>query len=288
MTTVMTRDIADCENSENCFHKYKKIIVTGHIIELYEMEKTPYQVFKKASQDKDQHEWIQDYLAEVKDRDLLDNITQASERGADGKELQRIIDVHWGRADRNITRTRNMVRRLALANFDSGSKFITFTFAENISEVSAANVKWRAFMQRMRRKYGTFKYMAVIEFQKRGAVHYHCIWDLPYIKKSDLAEIWDNGFIKINRIEHVDNVGAYIVKYMTKDLMDSRFVAQKSYQCSKGLQRPLELRGEEAETIIALYELGQKKAVFESSYTSEYLGLISYQEYNLKRIESQS
>jgi len=288
MSIVMARDTATYENNKNYFHKYKKLIITGHIIELYEMEKTPYQLLGKAVvNDEDKKEWIQDYIAEVRDRDLLDTLQIASERGADGREMQRILDVHYGRADRNITRTRNMVRRLALANFDSGSKFITFTFAENIKEVAEANLYWRRFMQRMRRKYGAFKYMSVIEFQQRGAVHYHCIWNLPYIKKSELAGIWGNGFIKINRIEHVDNVGAYIVKYMTKDLMDSRFVSQKAYQCSKGLERPLELRGEEAERVIAMYELGQKKAVFESSYTSEYLGLISYHEYNLKRNESQ-
>jgi len=288
MGTVTARHTADYENAENCFHNYKKVIITGHIIELYEMEKTPYQLIKKNLQDKHEQDWIQDYIAEVRDRDLLDNLKIANDRGADLKEISRIVATHFGRADRNITRTRNMVRRLALANFDSGSKFVTFTFAENIKDLASANVYWSRFMQKMRRKYGLFKYMAVIEFQQRGAVHYHCIWSLPYIKKSELADIWGNGFVKINRIDHVDNVGAYIVKYMTKDLMDSRFVAQKAYQCSKGLERPLELRGEEAERIIAMYELGQKKAVFESSYTSEYLGLINYQEYNLKRNQAQS
>ncbi|MGM9458151.1 rolling circle replication-associated protein, partial [Lacticaseibacillus rhamnosus] len=76
-----------------------------------------------------------------------------------------------------------MVRRLVLANFDAGSKFVTFTFAENVKDIDQANREWKKFVQRLRRRYGDFKYLSVIEFQKRGAVHYHMISDLPYVKK---------------------------------------------------------------------------------------------------------
>lgn len=283
MNAVWTRHRADYENAENHFQKYRKLIVTGHVVELYEMDRRPYQVEKKEREEHELLTWVEDYIAEVRDRDLLEAIEVANARGAGLAEISRIISTHHGREARNITRTRNMVRRLALANFDNGSKFVTFTFAENITNVGEANAFWWQFMKKMRRKHGRFKYMAVIEFQKRGAVHYHVIWSLPYIPIRELQPIWGNGIIRINRIEHVDNVGAYIVKYMTKDLMDERFVSQKAYQCSKGLERPVELRGEEAERIMAFYELETRKAVFESHYTSEHLGNIRYQEYNLKR-----
>jgi len=286
LNSVGTRDRPTFENEKNHFQKYRKIIVTGHIIEVYEMEKTPYQLL--AGRKKSELDWINDYVAEVQDMDLLDKLAAANERGASAREINDLVWKHNGRISHNITRTRNNLRRLAIANFDAtDSRFATFTFRENITDVKTANKYWWLFMKKMRRKFGSFKYIAVIEFQKRGAVHYHCIWDLPFIKAGELEQLWGNGFIKINRIEHVDNVGAYMVKYMTKELFDDRFMAIKAYQCSQGLERPLELRGEQAESIMSIYGLGQKKCVFESCYTSEYTGLIEYREYNLKRAESQ-
>ena len=57
------------------------------------------------------------------------------------------------------------------------------------------------------------KYLAVIEFQERGAVHYHVLSDIPYIPQKELQDIWGHGFVYINAVKHVDNIGAYIVKY---------------------------------------------------------------------------
>ncbi|MNN54793.1 hypothetical protein D3C81_1696300 [compost metagenome] len=108
--------------------------------------------------------------------------------------------------------------------------------------------------------------------------------DIPFVKASEMERIWGNGFIKINKITHVDNVGAYVIKYMTKDLTDIRLFANKAYNCSMGLERPVVLRGELAEEIIRMYDLETKKIVFANSYISEHLGQIRYSEYNLKRL----
>ena len=61
---------------------------------------------------------------------------------------------------------------------------------------------------------------------------------MPYIAAEQLAEIWGNGFIKIERIDEIDNVGAYITKYMTKDNIDERLKGKKCYTMSKGLNTP--------------------------------------------------
>ena len=279
---VVSTDTGDLKPDMTFQKRYRKMIVTGPVIEIYEMDEKPYQLARKYENTKSNLDWLEAWEAEIQSRSLEERIS-----GCDSMlDAMRLIKDHNGRIAANISRTRNTVRRLALANFDSDSKFVTFTFAENITDVSEANVYWKKFIRKMRQKYGEFKYMAVLEFQKRGAVHYHCIWNLPYIKKPELQEVWGNGFIKVNRIDHVDNVGAYIVKYMTKDLMDERFVKTKSYQCSKGLERPVTYRDEEFEMIWNLYDLEHKKKVFTSSYTSEHHGTITYAEYNLKRLYS--
>lgn len=199
------------------------------------------------------------------------------------KEGRRSAEECLERSVCSIYRTRQMVRRLILANFDNDSKFVTLTFKENLIDLDEANKRFKRFIQRLRYKYQTFKYLAVIEFQERGAVHYHMISDLPYIRNKELAEIWKEGFVKINNITHVDNVGAYMIKYMVKDLADKRLSGRKSYLCSKGLDKPFEARGEEAERIIQAYELEKRKPVFSSSYEGEYTGKVEYMEYNLRR-----
>jgi len=108
--------------------------------------------------------------------------------------------------------------------------------------------------------------------------------DLPYIENKKLNELWGNGFVKINKIDHVDNVGAYMIKYMTKDNDDLRLRGLKSYQTSKNLIRPIEFVGTEVNDILRFYDLDNKKTVFSSCYETEHLGLATYKEYNLKRL----
>ena len=45
----------------------------------------------------------------------------------------------------------------------------------------------------------------------------------------------------INAIEHVDNIGAYILKYITKDNNDKRLMGQKAYLTSRNLTKPSEI-----------------------------------------------
>jgi len=228
-----------------------KAICTNHIIEIWEYERPPKLTgstgAKKTLSD---HEWINDKSGNV---------------GQNQRKKR------W-----NLIRLLNM-------NFDQNSKFITLTFAENIKDLDAAHPEFDKFIKRMRRRYGKFKYAAVVEFQERGAVHYHMVSDLPYIPKKELAEIWRQGFVRINKIDHVDNIGAYISKYMTKDTKDIRLRGRKAYFTSQNVERPLTLVGDPVDSLIDSYGLQKRKTVSESWYDSEHLGKITYRQYNLKR-----
>lgn len=181
-----------------------------------------------------------------------------------------------------LGRMRAQIRRLALANFDNRSRFVTLTFARNVTDLDEANGEFKRFIQRMRYRFGEFRYMAVIEFQKRGAVHYHVMTDWPFVRQSELGQIWGQGYVKVNRIDRVDNVGAYMVKYMTKDLSDDRLKGRKAYLLSKGLNHPRLYRGVEARAVLKALE--GKEVVFSRRYTTEYQGNTVYEEYNLRRV----
>jgi hypothetical protein len=153
-----------------------------------------------------------------------------------------------------VVKARRKLMMLIQANFKNDDKFITLTFRENVSDLNIANYEFKKFIQRLRHKYGNFKYIAVIEFQKRGAIHYHLLASLPIIKKSELAAIWRNGFVKINNIKEVDDLGAYLIKYMTKNKDIWKLAREKSYLCSKNLEKPKNLYDRQA--LEKLKELG--------------------------------
>lgn len=181
------------------------------------------------------------------------------------------------------------VRQLVTCNFSDHSKFITLTFRENEIDVKKANYEFKKFIGRLTyfNNKKSFKYLAVIEFQKRGSVHYHMIADLDFIPSGMLSAMWGQGFIKINDISQVDNIGAYVVKYMNKDSDDDRLQGLKAYNCSRGLTRPTELKSWEFSDREAIdqfsRELQEKTPVYSSQYTSETAGQILYQQYNFKR-----
>lgn len=118
-------------------------------------------------------------------------------------------------------RARATVRRMINAN-PQLNKFLTLTFAENLQDIETARYELKKFILRLIYRFPSFSYIEVIEFQKRGAVHFHILCNLEYVDVNELAKIWRNGFIKLNRIDNIDNLGAYVTKYMKKDNKNPR------------------------------------------------------------------
>ena len=165
----------------------------------------------------------------------------------------------------------------------------------DIKDVKACNAYFTNFVKRVKRRYPDFKYVAVIEFQDkndRGAVHYHVVCNLPYVRKADLSALWGAGYIKINRIDKVDNVGAYVVKYMNKNIDDKRLCGLKAYNCSKGLQKPVEICSWRREDVDAFEEIRRimesKTPSYVAAYESEYAGRIEYLQFNDARAKGGS
>lgn len=239
---------------------YYKIIRSGDVLEVYEMDKTPINPYERMNEKRrdlfdsvcnfmanGQNELAQMFIDEIVDLDpALNKEKRQIER------LQQGI-TEYDRKEARLAQTlrdaRNTLRRLAINNFPNNkSTFITLTVAKNSDDIDYYDEKVKQFIRKLRKDYGKMHYIGVREFQKRGAIHYHLLVDYPLIKGFSETEIrksevyfknhyWKQGFVDLKSIEHVDNVGAYISKYMTKDLQDKRLIGRKSYLCSKGLKR---------------------------------------------------
>ena len=153
-----------------------------------------------------------------------------------------------------------------------------------------ANYKFMKFIRRLKYNYEDFRYLVVVEFQDRGAIHYHMLSDFGYIEHKDLEEIWGNGFVWIrdlltaNNGKPVDNVGAYIVKYMNKDVLDKRLMGKKAFFTSKNLRRP-EIIYEDMSLIDCFKKYGfdSSNLVYENKFMSKENGMVFYYEFNKKR-----
>ena len=238
----------------------KKYIITGHIVEVYE--------YKNYFSGKGGNTGVKKGQADIENK--LKNYANTNQR------------------------RRDIIRRLACCNFDNRyDKFLTLTFSDNMTNVKECNVFFKAFIRKLKNKYNkNLKYLAVIEFQKRGAVHYHVLLNIPFVPHKELQDLWGNGFVFINAINHVDNIGAYILKYITKDNNDSRLMGQKAYLTSRNLLKPEEILNHNLKDfynlenkVISKYNLNDLKPVYSSNYDTEILGHCSYKQYNLKRGE---
>ena len=221
----------------------KRVICSGNVLEIYEYEKPVGKGFESKKPGRANALYTSD---EVK----------ADNRG------------------KIAQRARQTVRRYANAN-PQLNKFLTLTPAENMSDLDIARYEFDKFVKRVKTRYPTFQYIVVVEFQKRGAVHFHLLCNLPYVKVNKFAKIWKNGFIRLNRIDNVDNVGAYITKYMSKDNIDERLVGRKCYSMSKGLNEPKEYTDEEDIEQI-MQGLENVKRVHSAEFETEYFGMVQY------------
>jgi len=192
----------------------------------------------------------------------------------------------------SLSRTRTNIRRTINAN-NHLTTFLTLTFAENITELKQANYVFNQFIKRMKYQDKNFEYIAVPEFQKRGAVHYHLLCNLELPKFKDKPErfiyernfsktYWKQGFITVKPVNHVDNMGAYFCKYLGKDMFDERAFGKKKFFRSQSLSKPIELIGYLAFQFFQKVSQGLK-LVFEKTFKSEWTGEIDYKAYVLSQ-----
>lgn len=250
----------------------RKLIHSGPYLELYAYEKIQQRGFTRKKKRKPDHEQLQ----------IADVIEQDTER-------EKAIKHFMKRRD-SVARTRTQIKRIINSNPDL-SKFYTLTFKENILDVEKANKYFTKFIMKMNYHYGNFKYISVIEFQTKrgkknkddGAVHYHFLCNLPFIKAKKVRKLWGHGRIEIQEIDGVTNLGAYVCKYLQKEMTDERLFNKKKYFCSKNMERPIYLYDDEMiSNLVSLYGLDVIKPDFEKTFKNKYIGKVIYKSFKLK------
>lgn len=240
--------------------QYKvKAIQTGIEIEITRYSKTVSRGFKKRPR-----------------RNIRKN-TMQPELSEDEKKIR-----HSTSLQKSLCRTKTNLRTLINSNPDC-IKFLTLTFADEIYDLNEANPLFMKFIQRFKYRYPGKKYIAVPEFMPiSGKVHYHLLLDIPYIQSEKIEKIWGHGFIKIKRLNHVKNMGAYMSKYLTKNNFDERYKSKQKFFYSQNCNKPRSMYGIYAEALHdKLNEL--TKPIFEKTFKkNKFVGKTKYQVYDIR------
>ncbi len=197
----------------------QKAVVSGNMVEVYKYKNPVY--YKKSK---------------IKSR-TQNNIEK------DKKMIESIQRKSSIRAKRELT-------RIIYCNIEEGSKFLTLTYRDNITDLDAANNDFKKFIKRLSYKYDIrLKYTAVVEFQGRGAIHYHVIlYNFNNIvSREEIEAIWSNGIVDIEEIQRAYEDIEKVKNYMLKDIMDNdiRLKGRRRYFNSRGIKRPEEIIDEE-------------------------------------------
>ena len=197
-----------------------------------------------------------------------------------------------------LRRTRMTIMRLVNSNPDFIT-FLTLTFDENkfenkkdITEFEKCNYLFMTFIQRLKYNFPSIKYLAVPEFQgdyyfrtgiKKefgGAIHYHLLLN-QIVDTKKIEKVWRHGFVKINKIKSINNVGLYVSKYLSKESFNRKYFGKKKFFYSRNLNRPQEFKGKESETIMANYFPLPEK-VYEKEFSNKYRGEVMVNIYQIK------
>lgn len=120
------------------------------------------------------------------------------------------------------------------------SVFVTLTYGQEFPSPKTAKRHLDNFLKRIGRAYENVSGFWRMEFQQRGAPHFHVIFfGLPYIDKDDLAtmwgeivgnEFWDNTsnpqrppFTRIELLSSHKHAARYVAKYVAKSDSDGGF-----------------------------------------------------------------
>ena len=141
-----------------------------------------------------------------------------------------IVQVHHieSRADpknyQSLRATFKRLKRLIGTNFSGGKSelWLTLTYKESpMTDPDRLYNDFRRFMRRLRNLTGKkLAYILVVEPQASGSFHGHILMktldrSTLYIKNEVVRSAWGQGFVNVRRLKDSDNVGAYLMAYLT-------------------------------------------------------------------------
>lgn len=229
----------------------------------------------------------------------------------------------------SLRQTFKKMRYLINNNFTGSLNelFLTLTYRGELQTRDYLKVgkDYEKFLKRLKYEYkdiSSIDAIKVLEPHESGNWHMHVLVrfnDLPsvYIPNEKLRDIWGNGWVTVNSLKNVDNVGAYVSAYMTDievpedraknleghpDLIEKEVDGQKKkflkgarlifyptgvnlFSKTKGIVYPNreDMTYSEAKKIVGAATPHYKKSLYIADEEKDFSNTITYEQYNLKR-----
>lgn len=137
----------------------------------------------------------------------------------------------------NLHRARVALTRLVHCNSTQNTRFVTLTYAENLTDREQAYADFREMLAKLASAGINPSNVVVDEYQERGAVHFHLIFfSLPYFRNEIFQKLyWPHGFVRIKKLHNPDHAASYLTKYFTKEQKETHL---RLYSCTHHLKRP--------------------------------------------------
>lgn len=275
---------------------YQKLVVSGNTLEVYTYEYEPISKYKSPME-----RWVDFTFGDAfRSTPMYPRLIERTKQ------------------ERNIQRAHKTFVRLVKANLYDTPQLLTLTYSENISDISRAWKDFTVFALSLRRRYPQIRYIVVPEFQKRGAVHFHCLLfnypsefictghfrnrfkngvtlksryfkhDCPPDKACEkntrfLAKRWGHGFCDLSPTDGSPKLAGYLAKYMSKAMSDSRLCGKKAFSSSRNCVRPVSISSIKmpiaVQTILDDFEVQDREAERVQIFTTKFLGDCLYQRF---------
>lgn len=134
----------------------------------------------------------------------------------------RFMNPNTPRSDFAVSRTRYTVYHLIRCNQQRVNIFVTLTYAANMKDLKQAKLDFNLFIKNLNYETKTqTKYICIPERQKRGAIHFHCLFfGLPYRPLGVFKSLWPHGDARFERSKQLRSIASYVAKYVTKKTFD--------------------------------------------------------------------
>jgi hypothetical protein len=175
-----------------------RVKLTGNIMEvMYSVKQASGQIYIKKI---NSHEYVDLRTGEVFEYETIDNRSQ-----------------NLDSVRRSLGRLRDYINTNVIDV--TKCKWVTLTYAENMTDTKRLYKEFEKFVKKARYKYGNFEYIIACEPQGRGAWHIHMLMifpcKAPYIPNNEMADIWSYGFTTTKKLdENISNIGAYLTAYL--------------------------------------------------------------------------
>jgi len=186
----------------------------------------------------------------------------------------------------NIERTRKNFIRIVRSNLTGTEcpSLITLTM-RNIVSIRLAYSCLHSFNLRLRKQFGEgFRYVAVPEFQKRGAVHFHILYwgladEIIQNERSNrtIQNLWALGYVDCLPTDGSGKLAGYLAKYMSKSMQDDRLAGQKAYSCSRNIMRPMSYSDSTGLMLPDSFWEGGEIRLTQRTFQTQWMGSCNYQ-----------